>query len=81
MKLGTFLCYLFLVRCFGPGYAQTTPFFQKTVNLKFRLIYSKFSCEPRTKDCAWARSSLHEERCLTFPEFHKQSIYMNYVEN
>ena len=81
MKLDNFLCFLFLVRCFGPGHAQTAPFFPKIVKLKFRLIYSKFSCEPRTKDCAWSRSSLHEERCLKFPEFHKKTIDMNYVEN
>ena len=74
-----FFCFWFAVLALAMH--KATPFFQKTANLKFRLIYSKFNCEPRTYDCAWSRSSLHEERCLKFPEFHNQSIYMNYVEN
>ena len=48
------------IHCFGPDRAQTV---KKTANQKFRLIYSKHSCEPRTKDCAQSRSSKHDGGC------------------
>ena len=35
METITLFFFLFLVRCFGPGHAQTTPFFQKTANASF----------------------------------------------
>ena len=52
MKLDNFLCFMFFVRVFGLDHAQTTPFFEKTANPKFRLIYSELIYEPRTKDGA-----------------------------
>ena len=41
MKLDRFLCFMFFVHGFGLDHAQTTPFFEKTANRKFRLIYSE----------------------------------------
>ena len=56
MKLDIFFVFGFCPM-FWPDHAQATPFSKKTANQKFRLIYPKLSCEPRTKDCAWSRSS------------------------
>ena len=82
MKLDKFLCCMFLFAFFGLDPAQNptkTRFFGRITNQKLRLIYSKLTCEPKTKDCAGLRSVQHLIATvlfllLKFPGFHNQSL-------
>ena len=55
MKLDKFLCFMFLFAFLALTLHKTRQkhaFFRRITNQKFRLIYSKLTCEPKTKDCA-----------------------------
>ena len=59
MKLDKFLCFMFLFAFLALTLHKTRQkhaFFGRITNQKFRLIYSKLTCEPKTKDCAGSRS-------------------------
>ena len=58
---------------------QKLAFFGRITNQKLRRIYSKLTCEPKTKDCAGSRSVQHLIATvlfllLKFPGFHNQSL-------
>ena len=59
MKLGKFLCFMFLFAFLALTLQKTRQkhaFFGRISNQKLRLIYSKLTGEPKTKDCALSRS-------------------------
>ena len=88
MKLDKFLCFMFLFAFLALPLHKTRQkyaFFGRVTNHKLRLIYSKLTCEPKTKDCAGSRSVQHLIATvlfllLKFPGFHNQSLtYRNRV--
>ena len=82
MKLDKFLCFMFLFAFLALTLHKTRQkhaFFSRITNQKLRLIYSKLTCEPKTKDCAGSRSVQHVIATvlfllLKFPGFHNQSL-------
>ena len=82
MKLDKFLCFMFLFAFLALTLHKTQQkhaFFGRITNQKLRLIYSKLTCEPKTKDCAGSRSVQHLIATvlfllLKFPGFHNQSL-------
>ena len=82
MKLDKFLCFMFLFAFLALTLHKTRQkhaFFSRITNQKLRLIYSKLTCEPKTKDCAGSRTVQHLIATvlfllLKFPGFHNQSL-------
>ena len=82
MKLDKFLCFMFLFAFLALTLHKTREkhaFFGRITNQKFRLIYSKLTCEPKTKDCAGSRSVQHTIAAVFFlllklPGFHNKSL-------
>ena len=82
MKLDKFLCFMFLFAFLALTLHKTRQkhaFFGRITNQKLRLIYSKLTCEPKTKDCAGSRTVQHLIATvlfllLKFPGFHNQSL-------
>ena len=82
MKLDKFLCFMFLFAFLALTLHKTRQkhaLFGRITNQTFRLIYSKLTCEPKTKDCAGSRSVQHLIATvlfllLKFPGFHNQSL-------
>ena len=82
MKLDKFLCFMFLfafLALIQHKTQQKHAFFGRITNQKYRLIYSKLTCEPKTKDCAGSRSVQHLIATvlfllLKFPWFHNHSL-------
>ena len=62
MKLDKFLCFMFLFALLALTLHKTRQkhtFFGRITSQKLRLIYSKLTCKPKTKDCAGSRSVQH----------------------
>ena len=82
MKLDKFLCFMFLFAFLALTLHKTRQkraFSGRITNQKFRLIYSKLTCEPKTKDYAGSRSVQHLIATvlfllLKFSGFHNQSL-------
>ena len=82
MKLDKFLCFMFLFAFLALTLHKTRQkhaFFGRITTQKFRLIYSKLTCEPKTKDCARLRPVQRLIATvlfllLKFPGFHNQSL-------
>ena len=79
MKLDKFLCFMFFFAFLALTLDKTRQKHGRITNQKLRLVYSKLTCEPKTKDCAGSRSVQHLIATvlfllLKFPGFHNQSL-------